>query len=61
MRHALVEYARRVLADGLVTGTSGNRSVRVGDERVLITPSGVDYGRLTPASAPGSADVSRRV
>ncbi|MCI3221928.1 class II aldolase/adducin family protein [Streptomyces sp. NP-1717] len=43
----LVATARRSAADGLVVGTSGNVSVRVG-ELVLVTPSGVPYDRLTP-------------
>ncbi|WP_324785425.1 class II aldolase/adducin family protein [Streptomyces sp. H51] len=42
----LVATARRTVADGLVVGTSGNVSVRVGDT-VLVTPSGVPYDRLT--------------
>ncbi|AZM78443.1 class II aldolase/adducin family protein [Streptomyces sp. KPB2] len=41
----LVATARRTVADGLVVGTSGNVSVRVGDT-VLVTPSGVSYDRL---------------
>ncbi|MER5291037.1 class II aldolase/adducin family protein [Streptomyces pharetrae] len=45
---ALVATARRTVADGLVVGTSGNVSVRIGDT-VLVTPSGVPYDRLTPA------------
>jgi L-fuculose-phosphate aldolase len=45
---ALVATARRTVADGLVVGTSGNVSVRIG-ETVLVTPSGVPYDRLTPA------------
>ncbi|MER6348389.1 class II aldolase/adducin family protein [Streptomyces sp. NPDC001595] len=45
---ALVATARRTVAEGLVVGTSGNVSVRVGDI-VLVTPSGVPYDRLTPA------------
>ncbi|MFH9422481.1 class II aldolase/adducin family protein [Streptomyces sp. NPDC017529] len=43
----LVDTARRTVADGLVVGTSGNVSVRVGD-LVLVTPSGVRYDRLGP-------------
>jgi L-fuculose-phosphate aldolase len=43
----LVATARRTVADGLVVGTSGNVSVRVGDT-VLVTPSGIPYDRLTP-------------
>ncbi|MFG2311616.1 class II aldolase/adducin family protein [Streptomyces sp. NPDC048566] len=48
----LVATARRTVADGLVVGTSGNASVRVGDT-VLVTPTGVPYDRLTPADAVG--------
>ncbi|ARQ72600.1 class II aldolase/adducin family protein [Streptomyces marincola] len=43
--HDLVAHARRTVADGLVVGTSGNVSVRVGDA-VLVTPSGIPYERL---------------
>ncbi|WP_432138247.1 class II aldolase/adducin family protein [Streptomyces sp. bgisy154] len=49
---ALVAVARRTVADGLVVGTSGNVSVRVGDT-VLVTPSGVPYGRLGPEDITG--------
>ncbi|MFJ3644314.1 class II aldolase/adducin family protein [Streptomyces sp. NPDC090108] len=48
----LVGTARRTVADGLVVGTSGNVSARVGDT-VLVTPSGVPYDRLTPADITG--------
>lgn len=48
----LVATARRTAAEGLVVGTSGNVSVRVG-ELVLVTPSGVPYERLTPGDAIG--------
>ncbi|GAA2408995.1 class II aldolase/adducin family protein [Streptomyces glaucosporus] len=43
----LVDTARRTVADGLVVGTSGNVSARVGDT-VLVTPSGVPYDLLGP-------------
>ncbi|WP_107441316.1 class II aldolase/adducin family protein [Streptomyces jeddahensis] len=46
----LVATARRTVADGLVVGTSGNVSVRVGGT-VLVTPSGVPYERLTAQDA----------
>ncbi|MEU1406117.1 class II aldolase/adducin family protein [Streptomyces sp. NPDC005728] len=49
---ALVATARRTVADGLVVGTSGNVSARVGD-LVLVTPSGVPYDRLTPDDITG--------
>jgi L-fuculose-phosphate aldolase len=48
-RTALVEYCRRMQADELTVGTSGNISVRSGDH-VAITPSGAAYEDLTPAS-----------
>lgn len=50
-RAAVCEYARRMVDDGLVVGTSGNISVRSGD-RVAVTPSGVDYAALTPDQIP---------
>ncbi len=43
----VVATARRTTADGLVVGTSGNVSARVGDV-VVVTPSGIPYDRLTP-------------
>jgi len=43
----LVATARRTVSDGLVVGTSGNVSVRVGG-LVLITPSGIPYDRIRP-------------
>ncbi|AQS70261.1 class II aldolase/adducin family protein [Streptomyces pactum] len=49
---ALVATARRTVAEGLVVGTSGNVSVRVGDT-VLVTPSGVPYDRLAPGDITG--------
>jgi L-fuculose-phosphate aldolase len=48
----VVATARRMRAEGLVVGTSGNVSARVGDI-VLVTPSGVPYDRLGPGDAVG--------
>lgn len=49
LREQLVRYARRMLAAGLVTGTSGNLSARSpGSNRCLVTPSGVDYETMRP-------------
>ncbi|MGI5337206.1 class II aldolase/adducin family protein [Streptomyces sp. CA-181903] len=47
IRAEVLATARRTVADGLVVGTSGNVSARVGDV-VLVTPSGVPYDRLRP-------------
>jgi len=44
-RELIIEYGRRMLTDGLTVGTSGNISVRVG-ENIAITPSGVEYEGL---------------
>jgi len=46
-RELIIEYCLRMLKDGLTVGTSGNVSVRVG-ENIAITPSGVDYEALLP-------------
>ncbi len=46
IRAAIVATCVRMTALGLNHGTAGNVSVRVGD-RFLLTPSGVDYDRLT--------------
>ncbi|MER5969948.1 class II aldolase/adducin family protein [Streptomyces sp. NPDC002055] len=56
----LVATARRTVADGLVVGTSGNVSVRVGDT-VLVTPTGVPYDRLTPQDVVGVGLDGRQV
>jgi L-fuculose-phosphate aldolase len=57
---ALVATARRTVADGLVVGTSGNVSVRVGDT-VLVTPTGVPYDRLGPDDVVGVGLDGRQV
>ena len=44
----LVAAGRRLAAGGLVTGTSGNLSLRA-DENVLVTASGTTLGELTPS------------
>lgn len=50
-RAAVCDHARRLVADGLVVGTSGNISVRDG-ALVAVTPTGVDYAALRPADIP---------
>lgn len=56
----LVAAARRTAEEGLVVGTSGNLSARVGDT-VLVTPSGVPYDRLGPGDVLGVDLDGRRV
>jgi L-fuculose-phosphate aldolase len=46
-RHALAEGAHRVAQSGLVVGTAGNVSVRIGDD-MLITPRGCTLGEVEP-------------
>jgi L-fuculose-phosphate aldolase len=47
-RVEVVEYGKRMLREGLVKGTSGNISVRVGDE-VAISPGSMPYEEIEPA------------
>ena len=46
-RQLVAEGGRRLIAEGLVTGTAGNVSVRVGD-LVAISPSSVPYDQVGP-------------
>ena len=46
-RTAVVATCRQLSEKGLVVGTAGNVSVRVGDH-VIISPSGVDYFAMQP-------------
>jgi L-fuculose-phosphate aldolase len=47
-RCQLVEYGKKLLTSGLVQGTWGNLSVRLDETHMIVTPSGLDYNRLTP-------------
>jgi L-fuculose-phosphate aldolase len=47
-REAVVRACRHLSDHGLVVGTAGNVSVRVGDH-VVISPSGVDYRAMSAA------------
>lgn len=47
-REELAAAARELAAAGLLVGTAGNVSARVGDDRVLVTATGVVLGRCTP-------------
>jgi len=46
-RAAVCQAAQQMARDGLVVGTSGNVSLRVGDH-LAVTPTGVDYARMRP-------------
>lgn len=51
-RRTICEYGRQLLADDLTTGTGGNLSARVGEDRIAISPSGVPYEDIEPADVP---------
>ncbi len=48
LREKLVEYGKKLVEEGLVSGTWGNLSVRLDENNMLVTPSGIDYYSLTP-------------
>lgn len=47
LRCQVVEYAQRLIPDGLSVGTAGNISAREGD-LIAITPSRIDYTQMHP-------------
>ncbi len=47
LRQQLAGYGRKLVSCGLVQGTWGNLSVRLDDESMLVTPSGIDYEALS--------------
>jgi len=50
LRSALVQAGRDLHRQGMMAGASGNLSVRLGQDRVLLSPSGAVKGRLRPSS-----------
>ena len=48
-RKRIVELGRLLVKKGLTHGSSGNLSARVGENTVLITPSGVPYFEMRPS------------
>ncbi len=48
LREEMTRVARQMIESGLVTGTSGNVSVRTPEGDILVTPSGIDYEVLEP-------------
>lgn len=51
-RTAICDYGRSLLEDDLTTGTGGNLSVRLGPDRIAISPSGVPYDEVHPEDVP---------
>ena len=48
LREELCRAAQLLYQRGYVVGHDGNLSLRLGEDRILITPSGVSKGRLAP-------------
>jgi L-fuculose-phosphate aldolase len=48
-RDRIVEFCGRMHRRGLIAGGEGNVSVRLGPDRILVTPSGVNKGFLRPS------------
>ena len=48
LRWALLEAAQQGYQKGLFSGTSGNLSMKVGENQILITPTSVRYETMTP-------------
>jgi len=46
-RQKLVDCGNKMVETGLVQGTWGNLSIRLDERFMLVTPSGLDYSRLT--------------
>jgi L-fuculose-phosphate aldolase len=45
---AIADIGRRLYDRGMIVGTEGNISVRLDDDRIIVTPSGLAKGRLSP-------------
>jgi L-fuculose-phosphate aldolase len=48
LRAGIVEVGRRLWARGFVASNDGNISVRLGSDRLLVTPASVSKGFMTP-------------
>ncbi len=48
IKNELVQIGQRLYARGFIAGTDGNISVRLDQDRILVTPSGLNKGRLAP-------------
>ena len=49
LREQICSIAASMFARGLTAGSSGNISARLGDGRLLVTPTGSSFGALDPA------------
>lgn len=48
IKKAIVDTGRRLYERGMLAGTEGNISVRLDNDRIVLTPSGMAKGRLSP-------------
>ena len=48
LKRQIIEYGTLLIKKGLVIGTGGNISVRINENRMMITPSGMAYDSLLP-------------
>ena len=48
VRKEIVDYGKRLYQRGLLAGSDGNISVRLDDDRIMVTPSGRPKGLLLP-------------
>jgi L-fuculose-phosphate aldolase len=51
-RRAVHDTCLRMVADGLVVGSAGNVSLRVGEHHAVVTAGGVPYDKLVPDDHP---------
>lgn len=49
IRDQIAEFGKRMFQRGYVAANDGNISVRTGDRRMIITPTGVSKGYMVPA------------
>lgn len=52
LRQLVKDSGVRLLEENLVQGTWGNISVRLDEDHMLVTPTGLDYNHLTPEDMP---------
>ncbi|HHX48790.1 MAG TPA: class II aldolase/adducin family protein [Clostridiales bacterium] len=52
IRKKIIETGLNLVEDRLVQGTWGNISMRLDDEYMIVTPSGLDYSILKPEDLP---------
>src|ERR1700733_8612305 len=48
IKEELCEIGRRIWLKGFCAGNEGNHSYRIGQDRVLCTPTGISKGQLKP-------------